>query len=257
MSDAVPVFSTPSPRIRRVAVDRPWVWLAQGWRDFLALPRVSLTAGIGIVVISVLLTALVLISGYVYLLLPLSAGFFFIAPVLAVGLYEASRRREAGFSITLQEAVWACQRNGAQIALMGLVLMLLHLAWVRIATLLFALFFQNTNLSLDRWVETLFFSPVSLPFLVTGGAIGFILAAVAFGIGVVSIPMLLDRDVNVFTAIATSWVAARVNWAAMSLWAALIVVFTVIGLLTFYIGLAITVPLIAHASWHAYRDLVE
>lgn len=258
MSDAVPVFTTPSPRVRAVAVDRPWTWLASGWRDLLSSPGLSLTVGAGVAGISIVLSLLVLLSGYLYLLLPLTAGFFFVAPVIAVGLYEISRQHESGrTTTTVQDAFLACRRNGSQIALMGLILMLLHLAWVRIATLLFALFFHGTNLSLDSWVEAIFFSPISLPFLVTGGLIGLVLAVIAFAISAVSIPMLLDRDINVFTAIATSWVAVRTNWPAMALWAALIVVFTILGLLTFNVGLAVTVPLVAHATWHAYRDVVE
>ena len=257
MTDAVPVFATPSPRVRRVSVDRPWSWLAAGWNDLLAAPRVSLAFGLILVGISAVLTLSVLVTGLFFLLLPLAAGFFFIAPVLAVGVYEISRRREAGNPITLNDALLAWQRNGSQIALMGLILMLLHLAWVRFATLLFALFFHNANPTLDGLIDALFFSSVSLPFLATGTIFGAGLAAVAFAISAVSIPMLLDRDVSVFTAIATSWTVVRLNWQAMALWAALIVAFTSLGIATLYVGLAVAVPLIGHASWHAYKDLVE
>lgn len=256
MIDAVPVFTTPSPRIRRVPIDRPWTWLAAGWRDILEAPRLSLGIGVLVAAISVLVSVVTLSSGYVYLLLPLTAGFFFVAPLLAVGVYEISRRNAAGESTTLQEALLAVQRNGSQIALMGLVLMLFHLAWIRIATLLFALFFEDGTTSLERLVDLLLFSPVSLPFLFVGAVIGAVLAATVFAISAVSIPMLLDRDTNVFTAIATSWTAVQTNWPAMALWAALIVIFIVLGFVTFFLGLAVVLPLIGHATWHAYKDLV-
>ncbi len=257
MSDAVPVFTSPTPHVRRVSVDRPWAWLSAGWQDLFFAPRLSLTFGLILVGISFALTLGLILTGYIYLLLPLAAGFFLVAPILAVGIYEISRRRVSGESVSLTDTCCAWRRNRTQIALMGLVLMLINLFWVRLATLLFALFFEGTNPPLDELVNTILFSPVSLPFLVIGTIIGAGLAAGTFVIGVISIPMLLDRDVNVFTAIATSYVVVRENRAAMALWAGLIVVFTSIGIATLYVGLAVTVPLIAHASWHAYKDLVE
>ncbi len=257
MSETVPVFVTPSPRIRKVALDRPWMWLARGWEDLVNVPRASLSLGLVLFAISVVLTAGLLLAGHFYLLLPLLAGFFLISPLLACAVYEVSRCRERGEPVDALQAVAAIRRNLPQIALMGLILMLLHLAWVRLATLLFALFFQSTTPPLDRLIDLIFFSSVSLPFLVTGTLIGGVLATLAFAISVISIPMLLDRDVSVFTAIATSWTSVRLNWQAMALWAALIVIFTGLGFATLYIGLIVALPLIGHASWHAYRDLVE
>lgn len=256
-NDAIPVFGNPSPRVRRVPVDRPWSWLAAGWNDLLAAWRISLVFGCAFVVISGAITLTLALTGFVYLLLPLAAGFFFVAPVLAVGLYEVSRRRQRGEETHWRDAGLAWKRNATQIALMGLALMLLNLVWVRVATLLFALFFQDTAPTLDKLVDALFFSAISLPFLITGTIIGAALAVVAFSIGAVAIPMLLDRDAHVIAAMAASIVAVRTNWPAMSLWAALIVVFTSVGFATFYIGFAVVVPLVAHASWHAYKDLVD
>ncbi len=257
MSETVPVFLTPMPHVRRVPVDRAWTWLAQGWNDLLLTPRLSLAYGLILVAVSFALTLGLILAGLIYLLLPLAAGFALVAPMLAVGLYEISRRRQEGRTAVLSDALMAWRRNVGQIALMGLVLMLLHLAWVRIATLLFALFFQDASPTLDRLADALLFSPASLPFLVTGAAIGAVLAAVVFAISVVSIPMLLDRDAGVLVAIATSWAVVRVNPAAMTLWAALIVAFTVLGFVSLYLGLAVVLPLLGHASWHAYKDLVE
>jgi uncharacterized membrane protein len=255
VGDAVPVFAQPSPRINRIPLDRPWTWLARGWRDLLDAPRVSLAYGAGFTLISIGLTLGLAVAGLIYLVLPLAAGFFLVSPILAVGLYETSRRLESGQQVALREVLTAAQRNGAQIALMGLILMIFHLAWVRIAMLLFALFFDR-NPGWDGMIDALLFSPQSLPFLITGTIIGAALAAVVFGISAVSIPMLLDRDVNVFTAVATSWTAVSANWKPMALWAALIVFFIGLGLVTFYLALVVTLPLIGHATWHAYRDLV-
>jgi uncharacterized membrane protein len=257
MSNTVPVFSDPSPQVRVVPGDRPWQWLARGWADFVRAPAICLAYGGVLVAASLLLTLGLALAELYYLILPLAAGYMFVAPLLAVGIYEISRRLETGPPPSLVEAMLAWKRNPLQIALAGLVLMLAHLAWVRIATLLFALFFPEATPSLPRLVDILLFSPASLTFLVVGTLIGAVLAVIVFSIAAVSIPMLLDRDVGVATAIATSVTAVSANRKAMALWAGLIVVFTGLGLATLYIGLAIALPLIGLATWHAYRDLVE
>jgi uncharacterized membrane protein len=241
---------------RGVGVERPWAWLAQGWADLRRVPMVSLSYGAVFVAISFLLTAGLWLVGLFYLVLPLAAGFMFVAPLLAVGLYEASRRLEAGHPVTLNATAGAWRAHAGSIATLGLVLMLFLLAWIRIAFLIFALFFGLEPPGWERVISTVFFSVEGLPFLAVGIAVGGVLAAIVFAISAVSIPILLDRDVGVFTAVVTSIVAVLKNWRVMIGWGALIVLFTAAGLVTLYLGLAVTLPLIGHASWHAYRDLV-
>ncbi|MFO0291827.1 MAG: DUF2189 domain-containing protein [Rhodospirillales bacterium] len=250
------VFDVPSPRIRQVEIDRPWVWLAKGWNDLVAAPQVSLAYGAVIAGASLALAGVLFLLETVYLLLPMAAGFFLVAPLVAVGLYDTSRRLAAGEEVSLRAALGAVGRNRAQIALLGLALMMLHLAWVRIATLLFALFFDRTHPSWGTIIDTIFFSPISLPFLATGSVVGLGLAIVAFSISAFSIPMLIDRDTNVMLAMVTSVAAVGRNWRPMALWAALIVVFTAVGMATLFVGLVVAMPLIGHATWHAYRDVV-
>ena len=255
MSDTVSVFGPVQPRVRKVDLDRPWFWLAAGWSDLLRAPKVSLAYGAALVVLSLLIGLGLWLGGAFYLLLPLTAGFSFVAPLLAVGLYETSRLLAQGRTPTLALALAAYRRNAGQLAQLGLALALLHLFWVRVATLLYAVFFEAQAPALPQLADLLL-SPAALPFLIVGGVIGFFLAALAFALAAVSIPMLIDRDVGVFAAIATSVVAVAENVRPMALWAALIAFFTALGLATFFLGLAIVLPLIAHATWHAYRDLV-
>lgn len=265
MSEAVPVFSTPSPKIRRVGLDRPWSWLASGWSDLRKAPAVSLGYGLifalaGFAIFAALWTMgpSTTQSGGVFVVLPLSAGFMLVGPILAVGLYEVSRRLAAKEAVSLGLALSAFKRNTAQIALMGLALMLFLLFWIRLATLIFALFFSQNPPDPNNFVVDVFLSPEAIPFLAVGVIVGAVLAALVFAISVVSIPMLLDREeANVFMAIATSFTAVRLNLAPMAVWAALIVLFTGAGLVTAYLGLVVALPLIGHATWHAYRDLVE
>lgn len=258
MAEAVPVFATQAPFIRKVELDRPWAWLAAGWRDLCRAPLVSLTYGVVFAVAGYAITLGLWLVGLVYLVLPMVCGFIIIGPLLAVGLYEVSRRLDAGEPVTLKAAVLAWGRNASQIGLMGIVLMLLLFAWIRIAALLFMLFYGLAPPSLETLVADTFLSPEGLPFLITGTIIGAVLAGLAYAISVVSIPLLLDRpDANVITAIATSVVALRENPATLLFWGVLIAGFAGAGLITLYLGLIVTLPLIGHATWHAYRDLVD
>jgi uncharacterized membrane protein len=257
MAEAVPVFAETMPSIRKVELDRPWRWLARGWEDFRAQPSVGLAYGVLAAVTGYLITWGLWSTGYVYLVLPLTAGFLIVGPILTVGLYEASRRRELGQATTIADALAAFRRNASQIGLMGMALLLLMFAWARLAAMIFMLYYGMNPPSLEHLVVNTFLAPDALPFLVFGTAVGAGLALLAFAISVVSIPMLLDRpDANVITAIATSWRAVQTNTMALLFWAALIVVFVGAGLATLYLGLIVTLPLIGHASWHAYRDLV-
>jgi uncharacterized membrane protein len=258
MVEAVAVFRSPQPHITRVELDRPWRWLSSGWRDLLAAPATSLMYGAVAVIAGWLAVSLLLWFDLPYLVLPLSAGFFFVGPFMAVGLYEISRRLESGLPVDLDATLIAWKRNPDQIALMGLLLLLLHLAWMRAAQLLFALFPWQTVPSWDRFMDLTWHSARSLPFLAAGVAIGAALAAVAFVIGAFSMPYLLDRrGANLFEAIATSVAAVRHNVRPMLLWAGLIVVLVVLAMIPGLLGLVVVLPVVAHATWHAYRDVVQ
>jgi uncharacterized membrane protein len=247
-----------SATIRRVEIDRPWRWLAAGWQDLRAMPGVSLVYGVAFAIAGYLITIGLWLAGTPYLVLPMGAGFMLVGPIVAVGLYEASRRRAAGEPVSLGRVMGAFRHNPTQIALMGVALLVLFFVWVRLAILIFMLFFGLRPPSLETLFVTVFFSASSLPFLIFGTAVGAVLAAFAFAISAVSVPMLLDRaEVNVFSAIAISVRCVLANLPAMALWAALIVVFTGAGLVTLYVGLIVTLPLIGHATWHAYKDLVS
>ncbi|HXV23492.1 MAG TPA: DUF2189 domain-containing protein [Alphaproteobacteria bacterium] len=246
----------PALPVARIGVERPWRWLAAGWRDFTAAPQVSLAYGALFTLGGILLTAALWSLDWLYLALPLGAGFLLVAPVLATGLYEVSRQLEGGQRPHLAGALMSWRVRPGSLAVMGLVLMLFFLAWIRIAFLIFALFFGPEPPSWPVFIETIFFSAKGMPFLLVGTAVGAVLAASAFAISAVSIPLLLDRDVGAFAAMATSVSAVLVNWRVMIGWAALIALFGAAGLASFYVGLAVTLPLIGHATWHAYRDLV-
>lgn len=244
-------------RVRRVASDRPWVWLTLGWRDMMAHRTISLSLGAGLTLFGWALSLLLFEAGATWAILPATAGFFILAPLLAAPLYEISRRAELGQTTTLHEAMQAFRRPGSQIAMMGVLLLLIHLFWVRVAGLLFALFFGGIALpSLLQLPTAMLQSEMLVPFLVTGTGIGFLLAAGSFALAAVSLPMLVDRDMAWMEAVTVSIQAVLENRRAMALWAGLIVLFTGLALAPLFLGLILVLPLIGHATWHAYRDLV-
>jgi uncharacterized membrane protein len=244
------------PPVQEVDVEAPWRWLRLGWQDLAQARGISLAFGVLIALASLLLISLLWFVDFLPYALPLAAGFMFVAPALAICFYDISRRLEGGEPVSFGAVALAWKPNVSQIAGMGLVMMLFQLAWIRFALLLFALFFGPQPASWDRFIQALFFSTDGLPFLIAGSLTGGVLAVVAFALSVTAFPMLLDRDVGTASAIATSVRAAIVNWRVMTGWAALIVMFTAAGIVTGCIGLVVTMPLIGHASWHAYRDLV-
>jgi uncharacterized membrane protein len=257
-ADTVPVYASPMPAIRKIELDRPWQWLVKGWQDMRRAPVVSYTYGVLAALTGYVLTVGLLWVDMLYLLLPLMAGFLIVGPILTVGLYEVSRRAELGQSTTLPEALVAFRRNASQIALVGVALLLLMFAWARLAAMIFFLYFGLQPPSFENLIVSTFLQADTLPFLVVGTLIGGVLALLTFSISVVSIPLLLDRpQANVIDAIATSFRTVQTNFLPMLFWGALIVVFTAAGLVSLYLGLIVTLPLIGHATWHAYRDLVS
>src|SRR6185503_4667951 len=255
MAETVAVFRAPQPHIRKVALDRPWLWLGAGWRDLRSAPLASLAYGVASVIAGWLAISLLLWFDLPYLVLPLSAGFFFVGPFMAVGLYEISRRLEGGLPVDVEGTLLAWRRNPDQIALMGLLLLLLHLGWLRAEQLLFAVFDWQTVPSWDRFLDLAWHSARSLPFLTVGVAVGAVLAGVAFAIGAFSMPYLLDRrGANLFEAIATSVTAVKLNFRPMLLWAGLIVLLVALAMIPGLVGLAVVLPVVGHATWHAYRD---
>ncbi|WP_246523108.1 DUF2189 domain-containing protein [Neoroseomonas eburnea] len=244
--------------VRTVAPDRPWAWLTAGWRDLMANPQIGFFYGAALTVAGWLLALLLLWARSAWAILPASAGFFIVAPLLAAGLYEASRLREQGKPVSFAACMKGFTRNGGQLAFMGVVLLILHLFWVRVAALIFMLMFGiNFAPALEDIPLAMLRSPMLLPFLIVGTGAGAILAATAFAISAVSIPMLVDRDVSAIEAVIVSLRAVIANPGAMVFWAGLIVVFTAMAMVPFFLGLALVIPLVGHATWHAYRDLVD
>ncbi|MGF1626355.1 MAG: DUF2189 domain-containing protein [Alphaproteobacteria bacterium] len=248
-----------TPRLRALDMDQPWRWLAAGWRDLWASPGIGLAYGLVFAVLGAGLTWLVLAQQVYYLTFPLMAGFLLVGPVAVAGLYLVSRRRQRGEPVAMRDALAAFGRNPVQLGLVGVVLLLINIAWVRFAALLFMLFFSDSPPPVDPMGFLAVVLQVdSIPFFIVGFAIGGVLAAIVFAICAISIPMLVDRpETSAFTAIVSSWQVVWRNKGPMALWAWLIVLFIGAGIATGFVGLIVTLPLIGHATWAAYRDSVD
>jgi uncharacterized membrane protein len=242
--------------VRRVAFDAPWGWLGAGWRDFWSAPGISLSYGAAFAAVAYIFVLQLSRINALPLLLPLAGGFLLMAPALAVGFYEVSRRRERNQTTTPGGIVRAAREASAPLAYFGVALLLLYFFWMQVVSLLFMLFFGNAVFPpVEQFVPTLLFTAHGLGLLVTGAAAGAVFAATAFSISAIAVPMLLDRKVDVVTAMRASVEAVRLNPPAMMLWAVLIAGLTAAGLVTLFAGLAIAFPLAGYATWHAYREL--
>ena len=251
-----PVAHLPRPSINAVTLDEPWQWLAAGWKDLTHAPKVSLSYGLIFVVVSWLLTLLLFNGRLFFLVPPLAAGFFLVAPLLGIGMYSVSRAIEKGEAVGYGVIKEAWRSNPVHLSAMGLFLMFLLLVWMLAANLVFALFFDRPVPDFENFVTQVFLSGESPLFLLMGLVSGAVIALFTFAVSVVTVPLLMDRDVDVMTAVQTSLAATRQNWQVMLLWASLIAMFVGVGIFTFYIGLLVSMPLIGHATWHAYRDVV-
>lgn len=244
--------------IKRIAdIDRSGRWLRQGWRDFLATPKISLIYGGTFVLVSWFIVFGLAQLGLGSLVLPLAGGFIILSPILVVGLYDVSRRREQGRDATLRDVLNAYAEHAGQLSAMGIVLMLCFWVWVEIALVLFMGIFHATPPSLETFFTDVIFSTNGAILLIIGSAIGAVFAAVVFAISAVSVPLIFDRPIDVITAISTSLLTVRSNWQLMFGWAALIALVLAVALATGLLGLAVALPVLAYATWHSYRDLIE
>jgi len=251
--------SAPSlPYAYRVPVVDPVRWLAAGARDLMAAPVASLCYGLLFVIAGYVLTFGLWRIHSIYLLLPLVSGFMLLGPALTLGFQAISRDLERHGRPSLAGALLAWRANAGPIFYAGLAFMFLFLVWFRLAELVFALSFPDViGMDGSSVIHATLFTAEGQTFLALFVGLGAGMAVLAFAGGAFALPMLLDRNVGMSEAVATSFTAVMLNLRTMALWAALLVVLTVAGMAVFYVGLAVTLPLAGHATWHAYRDVIR
>ena len=250
MSDA----ELPFPRARRVPALAPFAWLRAGFADLAAHPGPSLFYGLCFTLFGYAL-AFSLRDAPQYLVAAI-AGFLLVGPALAIGLYEISRCQEAGQPVALAQTMTAWKSNLSNLGLFSAVLLVVFLLWSRASLITFALSFSGQMPSTEAFIQMLA-APENLDFLLAWAGIGAIFATLVFAIGVVAAPLMLDRKYDAITAMLASINVFRSNLPAMAVWGALIAGLVVLSMASYFIGLILTVPLIGHGTWHAYRALVE
>lgn len=239
-----------------IDLEHPWSWLRKGWNDILAAPGYSLTYGFGIALLSVTMTTLMILGKMTFVVPFLIAGFFLMAPLMAIGLYQMSAHLERQESLEHCQALEAFRRNHGQLGIMTGILFVTLQAWLLTSVLLVVLLFNDPFPTFERFVPVVFLSGQHNLVLLAVTLVGAAFAGFVFCISAITVPLLMDRHVDAVTAMRTSMRSVMANPRPMLLWAALIVLIVGAGLVTFYIGLFLAIPLVGHASWHAYRDLV-
>lgn len=258
MSHSVDILPPHEPALPRsidhgrdLPASAPLAWLAAGWRDLWTHPGVSLLYGLGVTLLSYAIIYLMFSIGWAQILFPALAGFLVIGPLLATGLYEKSRYLAAGRKPSLGAMLFP--QGGAHLFFVGAVLTTLMLVWVRAAVLLYALFFGWRPFpGFDQIVPMLVSTPPGIGLLVVGTAVGGLFAAFSFAIGAFSIPLVLDRRLDAFSAMGLSLSYVTSNMPATMVWAVLVVGLTLVSLATGLVGLILIFPLLGHATWHAY-----
>ncbi len=244
------------PAIDRVAdYTRPLLWLRQGWSDMQRTPLLSLGFG---ALFAALGYALVRFGwGGVQTGMTLTSGFLLIAPFLAVVFYDLSRQAEHHHAPRLAHIIKPLRANGASIGLYALLLAFIFSVWERLSAILVGVNISGDLVSFTGFSRALLTDSGQLGILLPYAAVGVLLAVLVFVLSVVSLPMMLHRKADLATALMTSLWVVRFYPLLMLEWALIIVALSVLGYATSFIAMAVVFPLIGHATWHVYRDLVE
>ena len=250
VTSGVPMYA---PQVRSVGLSAPFRWLALGWRDFRATGLRGALYG-AVFALMGSMVALVYATQW-QLTMGLTAGFFLIGPFVCTGVYELSRQLERGQPPDMRASFTCWRRNLGAVGFFAAILTFAMIVWARVSVVIFALF-SNTDFPSLHSVVGQILSSDNLEFLMIWGGVGFVFATLVFAISVVSIPLMLDRRTDTMMAIFSSVRALLRNPAALYLWAALIVALVGASLVLWFGLLMLTAPLVGHATWHAYRDLI-
>ncbi|AWN43248.1 DUF2189 domain-containing protein [Methylobacterium durans] len=250
--------SVPHPRVRALGIHDLRVALARGVEDFLAMPTHVVFAIAIYPIAGIVIATLTFEESLIPLLFPLASGFALVGPFAAIGLYEMSRRREQGLVSTWSNAYEPLRaRSAGSIFAVGFLLMTIFLAWLVAAMgLYWALYDNASHASVPAFLEEVVTTGRGWTLILLGNLVGFAFSLVALAVSVVSIPLLVDRDIDALAAIETSMAVVRENPGPMLLWGFIVAGLLLVGMLPLFVGLAVVLPVLGHATWHLYRRAV-
>jgi uncharacterized membrane protein len=256
---AGPKGAVERPTIRRIGVDDLVIALRQGVDDFLTKPSHLVFIGLIYPVVGLILAFWASNADLLPLLYPLMSGFALIGPLAAIGLYEISRRREAGLDTSWTHAFDVLRSPSLPaIIVLGISLLVIFVAWLMTANALYNWLFEPPGqVTLQQFFDNILHTDRGHKLILIGNVVGFIFAAVAFCVSAVSFPLLLDRDVGAGVAVVTSVRAVLENFVPMVIWGLIITAGLVVGFATLFVGLAVIMPILGHATWHLYRRVVQ
>jgi uncharacterized membrane protein len=233
--------------------------LLKGLDDFRAMPTHVIFLSLIYPIAGIVIARMAVGFDIIPLLYPMAAGFALIGPFAAIGLYELSRRREQGLDTSWRHAFDILHSPSLPaIGALGLLLLVIFAVWLAVAHAIYiANFGYREPTSLLAFLQNVLTTPAGHNLIIIGNAVGFLFAALAFSLSVISFPLLLDRNVGVAVAIITSARAILRNPAAMALWGFMVAFGLLIGSLPFFLGLAVIMPVLGHSTWHLYRKVVE
>jgi len=248
-----------APEVNKIGIGDLRDALVLGYDDFLAKPSHLVFLCLFYPIAGLILCRLAFGYAVLPLIYPLIAGFALLGPFAAIGLYEISRRREAGQGVSWHRALDVFRSPGiGAILTLGGVLVVIFVAWLAAANTIYAMTFGNeTPTSISGFISDLITTPAGWRLTIIGNGVGAVFAFIAFSISVVSFPLIIDRHVDVATAVATSLRAVTKNPVIMVLWGLIVAIGLVIGMAVFFVGLAIVMPILGHATWHLYRKVVQ
>lgn len=232
---------------KQLAADAPLRWLKLGWQDIKRAPKQSLTYGTATLVLGYIISGLAYIYGNLYSVLGLMSGFILVGPFIAIGLYSISCQLQEGRTPVLGYCLREGRKHVGNVIVFGFMLMVVFLIWARAASMLHVFYPVDVDASWDSF----------LIFLGIGSVVGSIFAAIIFCASAFSLPMIMDRKVDMITAVVTSINAVLRNKKPMFIWA-LIIAFTVLlSFATAFLGFIVLLPLIGHGAWHAYQETID
>jgi uncharacterized membrane protein len=232
---------------RRLDPRAPFHWLRLGWNDVIHAWRPTLSYGVTMVAMSYAVTWLAFRLGSYVLVLAALSGFVFIAPIMAIGLYEISRQVEAGRKPMMLVALHGIRRAFSNAMIFSLALLVVFLVWARAASMI----------SIFLPIEAGSGPGDLLPYLLVGSLVGAVFAAITFAASAFSLPMIDDRQTDTVTALITSVNAVLRNKRAMAVWAAVIGTAVIIGFATAFLGFVVMIPLLGYATWHGYEETID